>query len=151
MIEADEVEDCRVQIVDRGHVLDRLVAKVVGRAVMEGPLHAGTGQPHGETCGVMVAAIGPLLEGRHPAKLRHEHHQRVGKQATVLEIPEQSGDRLVEDRTVHAVLLLDGLVAVPVAHALAHRVTAVEELHEPHPLLHEPPGEDAVAGKAGLE
>ena len=118
---------------------------------MEGPLHAGAGEPDGEPRWVVVAAVSPLLERWHPAKLGDEHHQRVGKQATVLEIPKQSGDGLVEDRAVHAVLLLDGLVPVPVAHALAHRVTAVEELHEPHPLLHEPPGEDAVAGKAGLE
>jgi len=75
-----------VEIVDRGHVLDGLVAEVVGRPMVEGPLHAGSGEPHGEARGVVVAAVGPLLERRHPAKLRHERHERVGEEAPVLEV-----------------------------------------------------------------
>ena len=64
---------------------------------------------------------------------------------------QQRGGRLIEDRRVDVVLRLERLVAVPVADALAHRVGAVEELHEAHAALEQPPGEQAVAGEAGLD
>ena len=62
-----------------------------------------------------------------------------------------AGYRLIENRAVHRILIDDLLVAIPVAHALTHRIAAVEELHEPHALLDEPAGQNAVAGKPALE
>ena len=52
------------------------------------------------------------------------------QQAALLEVGQQGGRRLVEDRAVDVVLFLEEAVAVPVADAFAHRVGAVEELHE---------------------
>ena len=58
---------------------------------------------------------------------------------------------LVEDGRMHAVLFLKRLVPVPVAHALAHGIGAVEELHKAHSALDEAACEEAVPSKAGLE
>ena len=52
---------------------------------------------------------------------------------------------------MHVVLLLERLVPVPIAHAFAHRIRAVEELHEAHAAFDEPPRQHAVAREAGLE
>ena len=49
------------------------------------------------------------------------------------------------------VLILERLVAVPVADAFAAGlIGAVEKLDEAHAFLDQPPGQDAVAGVSGL-
>ena len=90
-----------------------------------------------------------LLEGRHAAELGGPDDQRVVEQPALLEIGEQRRGRLVEDRAVDVVLRLERLVPVPVADAFAHRVGAVEELHEADAAFDQPPGEQAVAREAG--
>ena len=67
------------------------------------------------------------------------------------QVAQQRGGGLIEDRAVDVVLRLERLVAVPVADAFAHRVGAVEQLHEAHAAFEQPPGEQAVAGEAGLD
>ena len=62
----------------------------------------------------------------------------------------ERGGGLVEDGGVLVVLLLELVVAVPIEFAAAG-VGAVEELHEAHAALDQPPREDAVARKAGLD
>ena len=64
---------------------------------------------------------------------------------------EPTQQRLVEDRGVDGVLVLQRLVPVPVADAFAHRIRAVEELDEPNAALQETPGEQAIATKPTLE
>ena len=56
---------------------------------------------------------------------------------------DQGGDRLVDfaalaGKTVHEVIVFTRAVHVP---------AAVEQLHESHALLDEPPGQEAVVGK----
>ena len=98
----------------------------------------------------MVAAVGAYLERRHAAELGGPTTSVSSSMPRALRSFEQRRGRLVENRRVDVVLLLERLVAVPVADALAHRVGAVEELHEPHAPLEQPPGQQAVAGEAGL-
>ena len=118
--------------------------------MVPGPLHAGAGEPDGEAGRVVIAAAGPLLKRRHPAKLGHKGDERIVQEPAGFEVLEERRRRLVEDRAVDGVLIDEGLVAVPVSYPLPHRIGAVEELHEPHPLLEELSGQDAVAGEAGL-
>lgn len=90
------------------------------------------------------------MKGGHAAELGAEHEQRVGKQAALLQIKKKRGGGLVEDLGVAGILRGDGLVAVPIAHALAHGIRAVEDLHEAHTLLAQATREDAVFGVTGL-
>ena len=46
VVEAQQVQDRGVQVVDVDLVLDGLEAELVGRAVDVPPLHAAAGQPH---------------------------------------------------------------------------------------------------------
>ena len=48
------------------------------------------------------------------------------------------------------VIVFELLVAVPIADALAHRVGAVEKLHEADAAFEQPAGQQAVAREAGL-
>jgi len=85
-----------------------------------------------------------------PKSVTHTTSVMVEKTAR-FHVFEQGGARLVEDGRVDAVLLFERLVAVPVSHPFAHRISAVEELHETHPALDQAAGEQTIAGEAGLE
>jgi hypothetical protein len=135
------------------HILDRLVAELIGRPVAKTLLYPGARQPTGEAGRIVVAALGTFLEGWHSAELRAPDDQCIVQQPALLQINEQPGGWLVEHRTVQTVLLEEFLVPVPVAHALATRlVGAVEELDETDPILNQSPGQDAIprVGRANL-
>lgn len=56
MVQAEQVEQCGVQIVNGTAVLDGVVAVVVGFAVAEPRLHAATSEPHREALRMTIAA-----------------------------------------------------------------------------------------------
>ena len=60
MVEAHQVQDRGVQVVDVDPVLDGLQAELVGRAVDHAALDAAAGQPHREAQAVVVAALRPF-------------------------------------------------------------------------------------------
>ncbi len=72
-----------MEVVDGDDVLHGLVAELIGRAVAEAGFHAGASHPAGEACGVVVAATGTLLEGRHAAELGAPDDERVLQQAAL--------------------------------------------------------------------
>ena len=57
MVDAHQVEDGGVEIVDVDRVLGDVVAVVVGRADAGAGVDAGAGQPHREGARVVVAAV----------------------------------------------------------------------------------------------
>src|SRR4051812_26802745 len=69
VIDAHQVQDRGVQVVDADAVDDRLVAELVGLAVVSPPLDAAAGQPGGKGVRVVVAAGPPLLHDRQAAEL----------------------------------------------------------------------------------
>ena len=80
VIEAEEVQDGGVKIVDRGHAFDGPVAEVIGCSVAEGGLHAGPGHPGREALGVVVATAGTFLKSRHASEFGAEDHQGIFEQ-----------------------------------------------------------------------
>ena len=60
VIQAHQVQDRGVQVVDVHAVLDGLHAELVGGAVDDAALDAAAGQPHREAQAVVVAALGPF-------------------------------------------------------------------------------------------
>jgi hypothetical protein len=60
VVEAEEVEDGGVEVVDVDLVLDRTEAEVVGGAVGEAAADAAAGQPGGEAPVVVVPAVPPF-------------------------------------------------------------------------------------------
>jgi four helix bundle protein len=64
VIEAHQVQDGGVEIVDMHAVLDGVNSEFVGRAVDHAAADSATGHPHGETGAVVVAAALALGSGR---------------------------------------------------------------------------------------
>src|SRR5262245_11842115 len=94
MIQAKQVQNGRVQVVEMHLVLHRIVAVIVRRTMRDAGLDAATGKPHGEAVGVMIAAIGSLRDGS-AAKLSTPPDQRVFEQTSMFQVAQQSRDRLV--------------------------------------------------------
>ena len=63
VVDAEEVENGGVEIVDMDRVLDDVVAIVIGDAVADSGLDAGTGQKDGKALGVMVSTVVVASEG----------------------------------------------------------------------------------------
>ena len=95
VIEAHDVQDRRVQVVDVDLVLHGVPAEFVGRPVDVAGANAAPGHPHGEPEGVVLAPVGPL-GGRGAAELAAPEDQGVLQQAVRLQVAEEGGDRAVD-------------------------------------------------------
>ncbi len=119
-------------------MLDGVEAELVGRAVDDAALDAAAGQPGAEALRMMVAAVA-LAPGR-AAELRAPDDERLVQQAAPLEVLQQPGDRQIDlRRQLARGCVLMPRVRVPRAAAAA----AVEDLHEAHAALDQPPGRQA--------
>jgi hypothetical protein len=57
VVDAQQMEHRRVQVMDLGLVLDGVIAVVIGRSMDRSSLDASPGEPDGEATGVVVAAV----------------------------------------------------------------------------------------------
>ena len=99
MVEAQQVQDGGVQVVDVDLVLDGVPAEVVGGSESHAALDAAAGQPHRKPERVMFPAVVALAR-RRPAEFAAPQDQRVIQQAARLEVGEQGGDRLIDGGAV---------------------------------------------------
>ena len=95
VVEAEQVQDRGVQVVDVDLVGGCVEAELVGLAERGAGLHSAAGQPHAETIRVMVAAVVASLDHRSAAELAAPDDQRVVEQAPLLEVAQQRGGWLV--------------------------------------------------------
>ena len=98
VIEAEEVQDRRLEVVGGDDVFDRAVADLVGGAVGHAPLDPAAGQPDREALAVVVAAggrIGISFGDRQPADLAAPVDERRVEQPALLEVLDQGRGRLV--------------------------------------------------------
>ena len=86
VVEAEQVQQRRLQVVDMNPVVDHVEAEVVAGAERDAGLDAAAGQPHGEGVGVMVAAVTAALHHRRAAEFAAPDDQRVVEHAALLQI-----------------------------------------------------------------
>src|SRR5262249_6930000 len=147
VVQAEQVQQRGVEVVDVDGVAGDAPADVVGGAVDVAAADAAAGQPDGEGEGVVVAAghvgvAAAVLAQRRAAELRQPQHQRRVEQAAPLQILEQGGDGLVGHLAVVAQLGVEVAVVVP---------RGVVQADEADAALDQPPGQQAGEGElAGL-
>ena len=131
-----------MQVVHVDLVFDHVEAQVV--RLSQGGAGAGppAGQPHGESVGMVVAAVGlrSLHHGRAP-ELASPEHQGFIQQPPLLEILDESRRGPIGVLAVLLNALAEVGVLIP---------GLMEELHETDPSLHQAPGQQAVVGVGGL-
>lgn len=86
VVEPEQGEQGRVEVVDVNFVLGRKPAIIVSGSVGETRLYASTGKPHGEPFGIMVAAIPATLGSRSAPELTSPKDEGVLEQTSSLQI-----------------------------------------------------------------
>ena len=120
VVEAQQVQNRRVQVVDAGRLVDGLEAEVIGGAVNRAAAHAAAGHPHAEAVRVVVAAelrfaVAAEFDRRRATELAAPDDQRVVEHAALLQIGEQRGDRLIDLLRETSVIRFDLCVGCPTA------------------------------------
>src|SRR5258706_6202173 len=100
VIEAQAIEQRRVEVVDVDRVASDVEAVIVGLAEVLSAANAAAGQPHREAAAVMVAAVvlwrELALAIHRAAELAAPDDQRLVEQAALLEVSDQRGTRLID-------------------------------------------------------
>ena len=143
MVQAQQVQDRGMQIVHVDFVGDGFESQFVGGPVCDAAFEAASGQPGGKTLGVMITAIGALGK-RCASELTAPPNQSVVEQATLFQVSQQPGDRLVYFQGQFLVL---GHVAVLVPHR-GRIVVAVVDLNVAHASFSELTRHQALTPKA---
>src|SRR5688572_1428762 len=85
-----------VPVTDVHGVLDRLVADLVGRSVVDPAPHPASGHPEGESLVVVVASVQTRGVGG-AAEFATPDHEGLMEQSTTLQIGEQAADGPIDE------------------------------------------------------
>src|SRR5207245_1506446 len=99
VIQAHQVQNRGVQVVDMDFVLDGVPAVIVGGAVRQAAAHPPAGEPHGESEGMMLAAI-RALRRRRAAEFAAPDDERFIEQSARFQILQQTGDRFIRGEAI---------------------------------------------------
>src|SRR6476620_10441653 len=96
VIEAEQMQERGVEIVDVDFVFDHMETELVGFSERESGFETAAGHPHRESLRVMVTAefaagVGIALDHRRAAKFAAPKYDRVFQQAALLQILDQCG------------------------------------------------------------
>src|SRR3954454_8228775 len=146
VVEAEEVEQRRLQVVDVHRVSDRGPAEFVGLAVDVAFADSAAGHEDRKRVRVMVAAgrdrlILLVLSERGSTELAGDDDQRFVQQAALFQVVDQGGDGLVTEPSVERQLDVEPLVVVP---------RSLDEMHESDAALDQSAGQKAIGGKGAV-
>lgn len=133
VIEAKQPEQRGVQIGNTHAVLDPLEAKFIGFSIGNAAADSAPGKPRREGVGIMITPAAAALDDGQATELAVADHQRGIEQAALLQIGEQSGNRLIGLHCEPAMIRDDVLMPVPTLFVLG---PAAVDLHAPHAAFH---------------
>src|SRR5437660_8500381 len=142
VVDAQDVKQGGVKVVDGDAILDRLEAKLVGCAVADAAFEAAAGHEHGEAVRVVVAAVAGFGDGS-AAEFTAPDDGGLIEQAAAFEIADQRGRGLVHVGAAIAEVLVDLAVIVP---GLAG---AVNDVNGANAALDKAAGQEAAVGERG--
>lgn len=146
MIDAHQVQQGRVEVVDVDFVFDRVKSEVIGGSVMIARLYPGSRHPDREAVGVVVATV--LLttrnsiekfEGGSASEFAAADDEGVVEQTAPVQVVQETGDGLVHGLGVAAMACLQRGMLVPVI-AVASGCVIDGDVADPR--LGEAPGEE---------
>src|SRR5689334_513253 len=86
VVESEQVQHRRVQVMHVYFVLRDIEAKLIGLAENDTALESAACHPHRECIRMMIASVGPALHHRGTAKLAAPDDDRVLQQPSLLQI-----------------------------------------------------------------
>src|SRR5207249_4992722 len=139
VINAEQVQYRRIQIVNVHRVSRDVVTKIIRLAVADAALYSAAGHPHREAAPVMIATVIRRVEFSlavgGAAKFSAPDHQRVIEQSALLQIFDERGAWLVHVAALQADVAGQIVMLIP---------AAMVKLDEAHAALREPAREQAV-------
>src|ERR1700683_2528665 len=133
VVDPEQVQDRGVQIVHRADAVLGVNAELVGRAMHRAPLDAAPREPDAESFRMMIAAIAPCGV-RRAAELAGPEDERLVEQAALLEVLDETGDRLIG---VAGVLLMPRFQVAVLVPGAVRRPWWAGDLDKAHPGLDE--------------
>jgi hypothetical protein len=112
VIESQQREHGRVEVMDVHPVFRRVVTELIGCAVRKARLDAATGHEKRVAVGVVVAAVAAFRYGR-ASELARPDDQRIFQESAGFEVFQQAGDGLVNFGRIFVVLLEEIRVLIP--------------------------------------
>ena len=137
VIEAEKVQDCRLEIVGGHDMFDRAVTDFVAGPIGHACLDPAPREPDGETLAVVVATggrIGIALSDRKPTNLSAPVHEGGVEQPTLLEIFDKGRGRLVGSSADRRERAFDAGMSIP-------GLATEEDLDESHASFYESAGD----------
>ena len=138
VIEPEQVEDRRVEIMDMDGVRAGVEAEVIGFAEGQAGFYAASGQPHGEGVRVMVASVVAALHHRGAAEFAAPDDERVVEQSSLFEILNKRGGGSVGFAAFGLQAIGEAAVVIP---------GFVEELDKADAAFDQAAGEQTIVGE----
>src|SRR4030095_10405879 len=144
VIEAEEVEDRGVEIVDMHRVARDVPADLVGFAIGEPAFDSATGEQDRKRIRMMISTgdllvPGTILAQRGSAELTAPDDERFIEQSAFLEVVDQRRHGLVAHTGVEHQFVIEIRMMIP---------GSVDDIDEANATLHEPSREEAIGGEA---
>ena len=148
MIQATQMQNCRMQVVHCADVLDRVNTKLVCCSVNDSATDTTPSQEHAEAFGMMIPSIG-TGSVRSSTELSGPDNQRAIEESTLFQILNERRYRPIRLASVPLMAPLQIAMLVPSAVRLTVRAV---DLHESDPGLNQPPRSKTLARvKPGVE
>ncbi len=114
VIEAEQMQNRRVQIVHVNFVHRRVETEIVALADGHAAFHAAAREPHRKTIRMMIAAVAvDVLHHRGAAKFTAPHHQRIVQHAALFEILDQGGSSAIGVEAILRDVFFERAVLIP--------------------------------------
>ena len=136
------MQNRRMHIMHVINILDGLVPDLISRPDHRSTLHPPSGKPHTLAPRIVIPPRRRLIGRRirRTTKLAHVDHQRLLQHPPLLQVCQQSRNRLVRLASVLLVILTDIPVGIPTLRRRKH-------LDKPYACLHQLPGHQAASSK----
>ena len=148
VIQAEQVQNGGVEIVNAHWLVRREIADFVGSAVAETRLQSRSSHPNGEDVLMMITALAvdALSDGR-AAKFSRPEHECIFEEAAGFQILKRPATGLSMVDGLGGMIIHDIFVAIPIDARLAERA-AIEQLHEAHAALNQSASQQDNCGRS---
>ena len=153
VVEAHQMQDRGVQVMNGGPVFDCFVAKIVGSTILGTTFGPTAGKPHGEGIGVVIATGAVALRVGGAAKFAAPDHQSLVEHAALLEIGKQGADWLVDRPSRDRMVGFDVVVTIPwdVVDSSSTAIGSCENMDEAYTALDQTPcGQELATDQFGV-
>ena len=150
MIHAQLMQDSSPKVIDGRSIFHSMQTDLISSPIRRPTFDTATRQPHTKAVGIVVTTIGTFCV-RCPAELASPDNERFIEQATLLEVTDQSGDRLIDLLSHISMATFQLAVLVPRVTTLADlpRTRQTGQLNETHTPLCQPASQQALASVLG--